>query len=311
MSPKQPLQAMNSHLDEALELLEGFSAGPSDAQDAPLPSLLDQCEEVCAALPGPEPLRSVHHFACTGGSLISKCIALMPNVTLLSEIDPLSRLMVDPENPMFTPSDMIYGARVALRTVSEDTLVRMFLAALDVLHRDVQKSGGFLVLRDHAHSQFCSDSAPAERPTLRDLMLQSGPVHSVVTVRHPLDSYLSLHKNNWAHQFTPTTLEGYAQRYQTFLARYEGAPRFRYEDFVEAPDLILEQICDALKIPYRENAESLLSIVRISGDSGRSSNQIKTRERAPIGENMRTEIAQSPTYSALCEALGYAEVDKA
>ena len=33
-------------------------------------------------------LRTIHHLACTGGTVISKCLAAMPDVALISEVNP-------------------------------------------------------------------------------------------------------------------------------------------------------------------------------------------------------------------------------
>ena len=40
--------------------------------------------------------RAIHHFACSGGTVISKCVAAMPHVALLSEVNPLNRFGADP-----------------------------------------------------------------------------------------------------------------------------------------------------------------------------------------------------------------------
>ena len=45
-------------------------------------------------------LRSIHHLACTEGTLISKCIASMPDVALISEVNPMNRFCrFLPNNP--------------------------------------------------------------------------------------------------------------------------------------------------------------------------------------------------------------------
>ena len=82
-------------LSEALALLQEHAGRPDPrayAPAPPLPSLLEQCAAMVAAQPGPQPYRVLHHMACTGGTLISRCLATMPNVVLLSEIDPLSAI---------------------------------------------------------------------------------------------------------------------------------------------------------------------------------------------------------------------------
>ena len=38
------------------------------------------------------PIRVVHHWACSGGTIISRSLAQLPNVVLLSEVHPLAHL---------------------------------------------------------------------------------------------------------------------------------------------------------------------------------------------------------------------------
>jgi len=65
----------------------------------------------------PEPLRTAAHFACSGGTLISKCIAALPNVQLLSEVDPLSSYVAPGANG-FTPTDLVALLRQSSRGAS-------------------------------------------------------------------------------------------------------------------------------------------------------------------------------------------------
>ena len=306
-SDQIPLDDLQRSIDDALRLLrrEGGSALDSAGLLAePLPSLLAQCETLCAQAPDTAPIRSIHHFACTGGTLISRCLATMPNITLLSEIDPLSRMQTATPQYPFLPTDLIYGARVALRPIDDSQTMELFDAALASLHQILSARGSYLVLRDHAHSQFCSDTAPVDRPTLRELIARSAPVLSVVTVRHPLDSWLSLKNNNWVH-FTPGTLEEYSQRYLHFLSLYRGQKKVRYEDFVAAPDRVLEEICNSLDLAFVPGSEDLVQVVSISGDSGRKTGPIAPRPRRAIPDDVANEAAQSAGYAQLCDALGY------
>ncbi|WP_212525603.1 sulfotransferase [Actibacterium sp. MT2.3-13A] len=300
---------LRHNLEEALDLLKDYAPEPLPQARLvePLPSLLEQCETLCAALPETEPLRSVHHMACTGGTLLSKCLAVMPNVTLLSEIDPLSTFILPKrhEARRFAPSDVIYGARTALRPIDDATAEAVFAASIEALHGALCAQGQRLVLRDHAHSQFCTDTDFAQRPTLREMLARRQPVLSVVTVRHPLDSFLSLHANGWRN-FAPFTIEEYARRYAAFLARHDRIRVWRYEDFLDDPDGVLEQICAALDLPFVAGAEDLLSLVSLSGDSGRSANRIGRRKRREVPEEIRREAAQSAAYAELCDTLGYA-----
>lgn len=309
--PSSP-KYLQASLNETLEMLHDYAVNhPETLSDvAPLPSLLSQCEALCEAAPPSTPVRSIHHLACSGGTLISKCLATMPNVTLLSEIDPLSRMQMNARHKRsFMPTDLIHAARVALRPIDDDTALAMFRAALAELHGALNESGRHLLLRDHAHSHFCSDTAPPERPTLHEILAQTDPVLSVVTVRHPLDCYLSLIKNGW-QTFSPFTLEEYAKRHMAFLDRHRDLPLFRYEEFVADPDGQLEKICAELALSFLPGAESLIQIVDISGDSGRSSPNISRRARRAISDEIEAEIDESPCYAKLCARLGYALRDE-
>lgn len=309
MSTSARPEALLARLDDALALLAKATDGQTapEAEAAPLPSLLDACEAAVAAAPAPVLLRSLHHFACTGGTLLSKCLSVMPNVVLLSELDPLSNLrMPNPQapRPSFMPSDLIYAGRVALRPISQDTAIAIFQAGLARMIEEAQANGTYLVLRDHAHSQFCTDQAHEARPTVHDILTQLVAVRSVITVRHPLDSFLSLHQNGWVH-FSPPTFETYCLRYLAFLARHPGLEIVKYEDFVSAPETELARLCRHLALPFRPEFETLIEAAQISGDSGRRGGAIAPRPRRAVPEGFAAQLTEAPSYPPLCARLGY------
>lgn len=310
-APSPPeTESLLAALEEAQALLDQAPGDLALSPAAPrsLPSLLEACEAAIASRPDPVALRSVHHFAATGGTLMCKALALMPNVTLLSEMDPLSdqRLPSHPDQqPDFWPTDPIYAARVSLRPVSPETSCAVFTASVARLQADVTASGGWLVLRDHAHSQFCSRQDFENRPTLYEMLRGLGPVVSLVTVRHPLDSWLSLQANKWVH-FSPPTPEDYARRYHAFLDRHAELPIIRYEDFVADPEPVMQKMCSVLALPFRSGFESRLVAVRMTGDSGRSGARIAPRPRREIPGPVWDDIAQGARFQSLCARLGYA-----
>ncbi|MDA7429616.1 hypothetical protein PGB28_14190 [Primorskyibacter aestuariivivens] len=309
MSGPGDVRDLMTSLEESLDLLRDYtpdedSFDPDLAE--PMPTLLEQCANLAAAAPREQPLRSIHHMACTGGSLMCKAISVMPNVTLLSEIDPLSHMGLPQRNktPQFRPSDLIFAGRVALRPINDEVASRVGLAALEEMRRALSDQGRLLCLRDHAHSQYCTRIDPESRPSLYDILRGHGDVISVVSVRHPMDSFLSLRQNAWVH-FSPDTLEEYALRYMMFLDHHADLRLFRYEDFVAAPETVLNDMCDALQLPYQPGMEAILPAVRISGDSGRSSNRISPRSRRPVPAALEQEARDGDVYRDLCARLGY------
>ena len=129
-------------------------------------------------------------------------------------------------------------------------------------------------------------------------------LRSIVTVRHPIDSWLSLKNNGWIH-FVPQTVDEYAHRYHAFLNECHEAPIYRYEDFLENPDSALGEMCRSLALTFPEGFMDLFTAHTFSGDSGRKGEKIQPRPRRPIPEDCYAQIYESGQLRTLCERLGY------
>lgn len=298
---------LKAELDRALDLLSDYRAASGQGQLAPLSSLLEECETLCAevAAENATVFRSLHHFACSGGTLISKCVGALPNTVLLSEIDPLSTLhfrkqLIRPFYPTDVVSDLYFNPRISDTSIQKD----VFLAGISKMQETLNGRGLNLVLRDHAHSQFCFNVDPEARATLYEILQPAGQVHGAVTLRHPLDSYLSLAANKWRH-FEPFTLDEYCRRYDLFLDRYVGLPWIKYESFLDRPEDVLAEIAVALKLPFNAAALDAAMVMKLSGDSGRGGTKISRRPRREIPEHIQQEAEQSERFAPLCGRMGY------
>lgn len=308
----QDTAALRRTIAEALDLLQDYPVPSSALLPAEgLASLLDECEALVRAAPGPAPVRLVHHLACTGGTLISRCVAGLPNTVLLSEIDPLGMvpaLRPGPEAAVaklpFRPTDVLLALRGALRPVPDALVCDAFAACVETARDTLARSGQALVLRVHSHSQFCSDVDPAARPTVAEMLGPRCPIRAVVTVRHPLDTFLSLQANNFVH-FAPFTLDEFARRHHLFLDRHADVPVVRYEDFVADPERGLERIAGHLGVSHAASALNTFEVVRLSGDSGRTGGPIRQRQRRAVPADVAAEVARSAAYLGLCGRLGY------
>ncbi|HVZ18782.1 MAG TPA: hypothetical protein VG897_16820, partial [Terriglobales bacterium] len=164
------LTSVTIAVDEALQLLDAYAGDQlGGSMGESLPSLVEQCEILLSELQSQseEAIRSLHHFACTGGTLISRCIAAMPNTVLLSEIDPLSSQYKKLGPNKFFPTDLTHYLGNNLRPPDEDMVIGMFLAGIDSLREQLSQGGRRLVLRDHSHSQYCCVEDSRSRPSLR------------------------------------------------------------------------------------------------------------------------------------------------
>ena len=62
---------------------------------------------------GLPPIRVVHHWACSGGTIISRSLAQLPRVVLLSEVHPLAHLRLHPPSSGYQPTDVVQQLSLA------------------------------------------------------------------------------------------------------------------------------------------------------------------------------------------------------
>jgi hypothetical protein len=302
------LSNLQQQIQEALQLLQEskvFTPGQESDARGVLPasdvfftehsSLLDKLEQVCAQYQEQKPtIRIIHHVACSGGTLISKCLSAMPNVYLLSEVHPYTELHLGAGKPKFSPTDISslskYAGVPSIKTLRKE----LFLQNIVATHKHVENYGGTLMLRDHTHSDFHVGSTATE-PSVIDVLSDHFNIRSILTFRDPLDSYLSLQLNKWVH-FSPGTFEEYCARILEMIAVYKDTALFHYEDFVKNPTESLQSICSALNITYNESWQYHFDVARVTGDSGRSSSTIEMRPRRDLPPDMQAEAANSESY---------------
>jgi hypothetical protein len=306
-------EALDRKLRAALRDLEQVvPAAVRDASGLALPANRERAEktlrktleaaaQALADRPAKPVLRTLHHLACTGGTVISKAVSAQPNVTLLSEVDPFSPM--GHAHP-FRPTDMIGLAKLGSRAASVETQARLFRANLDVLVEENEAQGSYLVLRDHSHGKYTYGEEIGTYPGLRALLNETYDLRSVVTVRDPIDSYLSLRNNGW-DLYTPAGFDEYCRRMLVFLDDHAEVPVIRYEDFVTDPQEGGAALCEALDLPFNPDFPHLMPAISLSGDSGRKGEKLELRPRREIPEEVLRDIENSPCHAPLAERLGY------
>lgn len=236
--------------------------------------------------------------------MISRCLASMNGVVLLSEIHPLGVRMFDP----LQQAHSWYGL------VTEDDLQRLqgqriaFADAIGLIARRCAEQGRLLVLRDWSHLDYTGIpyAAPVYRCRLAESLQDGFDLVRTSTVRHPLDQWLSLS--------TKPALRG-----RLDPARYlEGVERFaedavsvgfaRYEDFTRAPDDTLRAICAALELPFDPGyRDRWAGYANVTGDvmPGRGGAEIRPLPRQPVDPEERRAFCALPAYARILERLGY------
>lgn len=295
----ETLALASCHLDAPPADLVGDVA----RTDVPLSEMVDACLAVCEEwAPRPtEPVRTIHHLSCAGGTLFTKCIAAMPNVLVLNEVDPLSPLSSrHGGKPTFTPTDMVALLRQGDTTIPDDVLVRLFVHQIGFILEQQHTIGRTLVLRDHSNSMFLFGKDVPKRLTVREMLTEHFEVFSVVTLRDPVDSYLSMKHLNWHTHFSPSSFDEYCKRYLQFLNRHQGINVASFTALTENPVATMKEICRTLDLEFNGDFLNAFGVFKFSGDSGRTDSQkIGPRRRLKSTSLSEEMIARSKNYNSL------------
>lgn len=302
-----------AELNDALRLLEektrvsSISHSDNHANEIKFQeaeSLLERCSNVLENNGKPK-LRILHHFACSGGSLISKCISVMPNTYLLSEVHPHSTLHLQfADKARYLPTDYTTLSRYANIPNIDDLSEELLLSNVQSIERHVRNRGGTLVLRDHSHVDFCTERSLEDKSTLNRVLADGFVLLDVVTIRNPVDAYLSLVRNGWVH-FSPSSFNEYCRRWLCFTTQFKRSDVVRYEDFVDSPDQTLKKICRKLDLSFSADYHDLFDTAKVTGDSGRRGNEIGRRERREYDSTFKKEVNKSKYFRIVSEKYGY------
>ena len=255
-------------------------------------------------------LRILHNMARSGGTLISRCVACMEGVALLSEIHPLGTEIFNPLTQAMSwfgvpqPRDVL-ALREAGPVGFEDAIL--------LIHARARERGLELVLRDWSHLDFLGMPLVAD-PPYRSLLAEVLGSHfelvRMATVRHPFDQWLSSATfPSIRDHLSPEAFMAGCRKFAE-MARAIGFVRF--EDFCEDPAAAMQRICNGLDLPLDPAfAEKQADWTRITGDSpayGRGDGAIRRLGRRPFDPRLLERIEAIPDYHATLKLLGYAPV---
>lgn len=250
-------------------------------------------------------IRSIHHFPCTGGTLFTKCLAALPNVVVLNEIDPHSRQEFDiKKKANFNPTDIISLLHQSFSNFNSNLIDEIFLNDIHIIANSITNEGKILILREHSHGAYLIGNQIRRTNTILNILKKCFETKSIITVRDPIDSYLSLQHNDWIH-YHPKTFDEYCYRYLCFLNDNNNIDIVRYEDFLLNPHDMMKSICRILGLEYSPEFIHFFHKFKFSGDSGRTGRIIEPRPRREYNDEFKKEVKESSHYAQLIERLGY------
>lgn len=254
---------------------------------------------------------TIHHMAATGGTIISMAIAACTNSILLSEVNPYSWIK-HPKRPVgYKPTALVEHLVQASGELDARLKRQFFSSQLDICLRHAIDKNRSLLLREHSHSAF--DLNKQRSALLMILDEDNHKVVSIVSIRHPLDSFISAAKKGWHKRLAPNmqTLNEYCQNMTKFLNYMLARPScklVRYEDFSTDPVGVVSDIGRFYNVRVDESGIDNIFDIPASGFSGRKTEKIEVRKRQELSPNLIEEVKSAKLYHEFCERFGY-EVD--
>lgn len=251
----------------------------------------------------------LRHLARSGGTVISRCIGCMRGVTMLSEVHPGNLTVTQPMRQAREWFGLITDADMARWKRTRPPTMLQFIALCE---QRARARGSRLVIRDWTHLDYVG--VPFVRPRMGfgfAASLQGAyDVAEAITVRHPLDQYLSLARMDVMRGVL--TPEAYLPGVRAFSEHAASVGFVRYEDFTRDPAAALRTLCERLTIAYDPSwAEKWTAYTTITGDSPRMPSRaaaervIRPLERAAVPAGLHESFLASEDYRAACAALGY------
>jgi len=257
-------------------------------------------------------LRVIHHLARTGGTVISKCIASLPGVVLLSEVHPVGMgfKQLRLYNPLVQAG--AWFGLISRREFDKAEAEGMgFAEAIALIEGRASARGKVLVIRDWTHLDYTGlpfVRRPPMRMLLPEALADRFDLTRIATVRHPIDQWLSLTKLPGYDRIRPAM---FMPGYRRFAEHAAEMGFIRYEDFTRQPDAQMRLLCGRLDLAFDTSYASRWADYRtITGDNtGRSSGsrRIEPLPRRQTDPALLEEFRNLPDYGLAIRLLGYAE----
>lgn len=250
-------------------------------------------------------LRIIHHMARTGGTVISRCLASMQSIVLLSEIHPLGTRRINPLHQ----AHAWYGLLNSTELESARGGQLNFLEAIQLISLRCSEQGKTLVLRDWSHLDYTGVpfTQPGYRSLLAESLQSSFTLVRFSSVRHPLDQWLSLAQLPFRDRLGPTRFLRGASR---FAESAVETGFIRFEDFTRDNDRTLRQLCTGLELEFDpEYRDRWPAYTNITGDvfPGRAGASITPLPRRAMDAAEKRRFCALPLYDLTTTRLGYVD----
>jgi hypothetical protein len=255
-------------------------------------------------------LRIIHTLGGCGGTLLSRCLGVLPDVALLSEVNPASVKLFPTFDPLYQDSNWLHllTASDAERFSGVDLgEIGNFRTLIQVFYDRAKAHNRHLVIRDYSYIEFVGApfrADPPRRLTLREAVPGSIPIASIALIRHPVAQWLSLSKHVQPSVVSPSW---FCDAYAAFLRELAATPVFKYEEFVADPDHQLQSICGKIRLPFASSfREQFHQFDGVTGDFTRlRDSSISPPARKSVPAEVMEEFRSSESFHFILAKTGY------
>ena len=272
-------------------------------------------------------LFTIHHAAATGGSIISQVIAAATNSVLISEINPYGS--IQRSKPHYDPTSILWHLTYNSEEINSNLKLKYFLCQLDISIIHVNNLSKNLLLRDHTHTTFNFlnkevnffdkqiDSLFIESLKyfyeIKDFKINFPRAKPILSIRHPLDSYLSSRRQNlWLEAYCGSNIniDNYCKsliKLQKTMKDKEYAQIIRYEDVCNNMRESITSLLDKMNIDHFIPSIEEINRIKVTGKSGRQSNSLTQRKRRidDIDSELINDVKTSKYYHEYCTINNY------
>ncbi len=252
-------------------------------------------------------IRIIHHLHRTGGTLISKCVASLPNIALLSEVNPNASFMV--LDPVFQAS---FWLRLLNDTSAEQLYEASFAEKIKAIYVLATARGETLVLRNWAYLDFFAlpfTPIASNELTTTNTLNKYFEIKQIVTVRHPMDQWLSWCDYQGSAKADDFTFQEFINACCEFKNQTKNMPCIHYEDFIAKPQPVMQKICQHLELQFDPIFSKRWPYYhQITGDDNdRASGDwsIAPRPRRQSGDGLQAEALSNEKYLNLLQHYDY------
>ena len=255
----------------------------------------------------------VHTLGGCGGTLLSRCLGVMPGAAVLSEVNPAAVKLFPHFDPLYQDDQWLHLLDPADRTRFSQldlTVAENFRDLVARMHDRATQAGRHFILRDWNYIDYLGvpfNAQPPCRLTIYDALPHGVQTLATAFIRHPLDQWVSLCKHE---ELQPTlTPVIFCNGYLAFLQSLGSIPVRKYEDFLLNPEREMRAICDDLMLPFEPAfLEKFHTFDAVTGDFTRMrETTISPPQKKPIPSADLDRFHASESYAEVLRLTGYRE----